>query len=279
MQNTPVPEHSKKNISILGCGWLGLPLAEHLISKKYKVKGSTRSSDKLSALEEAGIQPFVINLAAEKMIDPSFLFSEVLVLNIPPGIRRRPLESHLEELQRLFNQMRNNRPVKMIYVSSTSVYADQSREVNEEDADQSSALFKIEETIKTNCFQMEIALTIVRCGGLMGYGRVPCKYYSGKENLELDNTPVNYIFRDDVIGILEAIIEKDTWDEVFNAVALQKPLRYEVIEDCCGRTSYELPTFAKQPDKMPAFKTVNSEKVKEILNYKFKFPDPLKFPY
>ena len=27
-----------ESISILGCGWLGLPLAEHLIKKGYKVK-------------------------------------------------------------------------------------------------------------------------------------------------------------------------------------------------------------------------------------------------
>ena len=279
MQNTPISENSEKIISILGCGWLGLPFAEYLITKKYQVKGSTRSQGKLHNLKNAGIQPFVIDLSVPQTIDSNFFLSEVLVLNIPPGTRRRPIENHLEELQRLFDQMRQSSPKKLIYVSSTSIYADESMEVYEEDADRSSAIYKIEQKISEKCKQLGIALSIVRCGGLMGYGRVACKYYSGRQNLELDNTPVNYIFRDDVIGILTAIIEKNSWGEVYNAVAPQKPLRYEVIENCCARTEYVMPTFAKQPDQMPPFKTVNSRKVKERLNYDFKYPDPLKFPY
>ena len=41
-------------ISILGCGWLGLPLAKALIENGFSVKGSTTSTDKLTALENAG---------------------------------------------------------------------------------------------------------------------------------------------------------------------------------------------------------------------------------
>jgi 3-hydroxyisobutyrate dehydrogenase-like beta-hydroxyacid dehydrogenase len=32
-----------KSISILGCGWLGVPLAKHLIQKGFSVKGSVTS--------------------------------------------------------------------------------------------------------------------------------------------------------------------------------------------------------------------------------------------
>lgn len=45
-------------ISILGCGWLGLPLAKALIENGFSVKGSTTSTDKLTALENDGITPF-----------------------------------------------------------------------------------------------------------------------------------------------------------------------------------------------------------------------------
>ena len=44
-------------ISILGCGWLGFPLAKALLSKGLSVKGSTTSSEKLATLEKAGITP------------------------------------------------------------------------------------------------------------------------------------------------------------------------------------------------------------------------------
>lgn len=29
-----------KTISILGCGWLGLPLGQHLVQQGYHIKGS-----------------------------------------------------------------------------------------------------------------------------------------------------------------------------------------------------------------------------------------------
>ena len=57
-----------KKISILGCGWLGLPLAKSLLSKGYEVKGSTTSESKLEVLKNAGISPFQIQLEEHQII-------------------------------------------------------------------------------------------------------------------------------------------------------------------------------------------------------------------
>ncbi|RZJ28768.1 MAG: short-chain dehydrogenase, partial [Flavobacterium sp.] len=53
-------------ISILGCGWLGLPLAKSLIQKGYSVKGSTTSENKVDVLQANNIDPFVISLSEDK---------------------------------------------------------------------------------------------------------------------------------------------------------------------------------------------------------------------
>jgi UDP-N-acetyl-D-mannosaminuronate dehydrogenase len=50
-------------ISILGCGWLGLPLAKALLENGFSVNGSTTSVEKLSVLENLGIQPYLIALS------------------------------------------------------------------------------------------------------------------------------------------------------------------------------------------------------------------------
>ena len=42
-------------VSILGCGWLGLPLAKALIGEGYTVKGSTTTPAKLNLLKEEGV--------------------------------------------------------------------------------------------------------------------------------------------------------------------------------------------------------------------------------
>ena len=52
-----------KQISILGCGWLGMPLAKSLLEKGFSVKGSTTSLEKISAIQSNGIQPFQIELS------------------------------------------------------------------------------------------------------------------------------------------------------------------------------------------------------------------------
>ena len=54
-----------KQISILGCGWLGFPLAENLINKGNKIKGTTTSVDKLQLLSKAGIVPYLISISSE----------------------------------------------------------------------------------------------------------------------------------------------------------------------------------------------------------------------
>lgn len=114
------------NISILGCGWLGFPLAKHLMAKDYKVKGSTISSEKLELLKENNIQPFLVKLTPE-LEHPegirSFWDSEVLVLNIPSGRNRdNVIDFHTKQI-RSINKVITDSTIKFVaFVSSTSVY-------------------------------------------------------------------------------------------------------------------------------------------------------------
>ena len=84
-------------ISILGCGWLGFPLAKSLHSKGYEVKGSTTSESKLDVLKNAGILPFQIQLEENQIIGniEDFLKeTDILVIDIPPGLRRETSSSN-----------------------------------------------------------------------------------------------------------------------------------------------------------------------------------------
>ena len=55
----------KETITILGCGWLGLPLAKALVKSGYPVKGSTTREENLETLREAGLEPFLVELDPE----------------------------------------------------------------------------------------------------------------------------------------------------------------------------------------------------------------------
>jgi UDP-N-acetyl-D-mannosaminuronate dehydrogenase len=83
-------------ISILGCGWLGLPLAKALIENGFSVKGSTTSTDKLALLENAGITPFLIEIGENEINGNVVEFleeSRILIINIPPKLRGNSSEN------------------------------------------------------------------------------------------------------------------------------------------------------------------------------------------
>ena len=49
----------KRKIAVLGCGWLGLPLAKKLHSIGHTIKGSTTTKEKLLRLESNVMIPFI----------------------------------------------------------------------------------------------------------------------------------------------------------------------------------------------------------------------------
>jgi len=63
-------------ISILGCGWLGLPLAKALLSNGFSVKGSITSTSKQSNLEMQGVLPFLMALQSKAIERNSISFLE-----------------------------------------------------------------------------------------------------------------------------------------------------------------------------------------------------------
>ena len=270
-------------ISILGAGWLGLPLAQKLLQNNYVVKGSTTKMEKLATLRAVGIQPFMLNLTPEPMGIgwDFFLEADVLVINIPPRLERQEQGFCVAQMVALTQLMQRTMPKKIIYVSSTSVYPELNRQVFEADVQTppqaaASALVEAENMIQT----LPVPTVILRCGGLMGYDRVPGKYVAGKQQLTTGDIAVNYIHRDDAVGIIVQLIEADVsiWNQTYNAVAPVHPTRRDVYNKSCVDFLLELPTYAEPSQPLP-FKIVNSDKITAALPYQFIYPDPLEFLY
>src|SRR5690606_20928474 len=116
-----------KHVGILGCGWLGLPLAERLLQIGCSVKGSTTTAAKLEILGARGIDPFLIRVEASQITGNirAFLSGlEVLIIDFPPGLRRQPPGDYLQAIRLLLNSIREAEVKNIIFVSSTSVYED-----------------------------------------------------------------------------------------------------------------------------------------------------------
>lgn len=263
-------------ISILGCGWLGLPLAKKLIEKGYSVKGSTTSENKLPILAEAGIHPFLVTLESESISESITDFlakSEILIIDIPPKLRGNNADTEkkvfVEKIKNLIPFIEQSTVKKVLFVSSTSVYGNENKIITEQttpnpDTESGKQLLLAEALLQN---KQQIETTIIRFGGLIGEDRHPVKTLSGKENLENPDAPVNLIHQTDCIGLIYEIIHQSKWGEVFNAVAPFHPSREVYYTQKAAALNLPLPKFSPEPSQIK--KTISGEKIENSLQYQF----------
>lgn len=263
-------------ISILGCGWLGQPLAEALVRKGFLVNGSTTSSAKLPVLEKLEINPFEITLSANEILGnvASFLNgSDILIINIPPKLRRPEPEDFVSKIKNLIPFVENSFIKHVLFVSSISVYADNNSTVTEltlpqPESESGRQLWETEQLLHANTI---FDTTILRFGGLIGEDRHPIKSLAGRKNISNPDAPVNLIDQKDCIRIILTLLENDVWNETFNAVAPFHPTRKHYYTQCAAALQLPLPEF---DESKPSFgKTIATEKIISVLKYTFEKPN------
>ncbi len=262
-----------QKISLLGCGWLGLPLAKSLLEKGFLVNGSTTTEEKISLLKASGIRPFLISLGGNEIGSEINLFlqnSAILIIAIPPKLRSESSENFVAKIQNLIPFIEKSYIEKVLFVSSTSVYADDNLTVTEAinpkpNTENGKQILATELLLQNN---KNFQTTVVRFGGLIGIDRHPIAFLSGRKNIENPEAPINLIHQEDCIGVIESIIEKECWNETFNAVAPFHPTRKTYYTQKAIERNLLLPEFDKS--KPSNGKIISSNKVELILNYQFK---------
>ena len=263
-------------ISILGCGWLGFPLAKALLLKGFSVKGSTTSSEKLATLEKAGITPYLITLSENKITGNATDFlenSEILIIDIPPKLRGSEKENFVAKIKNVIPFIENSSIKNVLFISSTSVFNDDDAFVTEKtipkpNTESGKQLLEAEQLLRSNS---HFKTTIVRFGGLIGEDRHPIQFLAGRENLESPNAPINLIHQEDCIGIILKIIATNSWNETFNAVAPSHPSRETYYTQKAAALNLALPQF--NPENNFGGKIILSTRIENVLNYTFTKPN------
>ena len=258
---------------------MGFPLAQRLLSKENKIKGSTTTAKKLTILRQSGIDPYLVDLPSgfdDPGIEP-FWETDILILNIPPN-RKNPGagETYLEIVKRVLGKASNHSFSWIIFTSSTSVYSEVGGLTSENDAKRGTAsrksgeiLLEAEEMIQKS----DIDHTILRLGGLYGYGRHPVNYLSGKRDLEKGGKPVNLVHQLDCVNVIEEIINQKKRNEIYNVVSDGHPPRKEFYRSAASHFNLPQPTF--KPDSNSGYRIISNQKLKEDLFYKFSYPNPM----
>jgi len=270
-------ENVTKEISILGCGWLGVPLAKYFIQKGILVKGSVTSTDKFDLLRHAGILPFRLVVSATEVImdDPDFFHADVLIISIPPARTEDVEQAFPSQIRRLIPFILHSGIQKVIFISSTSVYPENNQYAKEDDQttpDKPSgrALLEAENLLKE---QAGFKTTIIRFGGLIGMNRNPARFLL-KSSQPIEDAPVNLIHQDDCIGIISAIINQHVWGETFNACSPEHPMKKEFYGKAASQSGYAAPEMSFKKAK---YKIVDSSKLINLLDYQFIYPSPMEY--
>lgn len=265
-----------KTIAILGCGWLGLPLGRHLAERGHRVKGATTTPEKLSVLEDAGIEPYRLTLDPDAEGDPRYFFeADVLFFNVPPPKHDDAGAFHVRQVRHAVERARAGGVGLIVFASSTGVYGPLGREVTEDDAGDprrrsARAVWAAEQWLR----DVEApAVTVLRYAGLYGYDRQPARWFAGRTDVSEGGRPVNMVHRDDAVVVAAEVIERGVGGEVLNVCADEHPTRADFYTTLAAQAGVEAPSFAD--DEPGAFKVVSNERLKRVLGYNFEHPDPL----
>ncbi len=252
----------QKNISILGCGWLGFPLATFLLEKGFSVKGSTRTAHKNELLGSKGVHPYCIDIDQSNSIDPEFFATDVLVIAIP--------SKNSEGFVQLITQIEQTSLKNVIFISATSVYPPSKEVVKESDATIDTPLASIEQLFMN---AKGVDTTILRFGGLYGPERNPGNFFKKGRVIKNPEGVVNMIHQEDCLAIIYKIIERGVENDIFNACADTHPTRRVFYTNAKQKLGQDAPAFEEgQPIVL---KEISSEKLKRKLKYAFKYADIL----
>lgn len=238
----------KNTIGIIGCGWLGLPLAKSLLQNGYQVRGSTTNNLKLPILEEEGISPYLVILGQDGITGSITEFLDrldVLIINVPPGLRGNNIENYVLKMKFLHDEIGKSSVKKILFVSSTSVYGAAKSEVTEDTVpmpvtESGRQLLEVEKIFQKD---KSIQTSIIRFGGLIGPKRHPINMLSGKKGLSNGNEPVNLIHLDDCIHLIKAVLENNWWDQIFNGVYPDHPLKRDYYSHMADKNSLPRPQY------------------------------------
>ena len=242
----------KKRIGVLGCGWLGLGLAQSYVADDFVVHGSRQSKIDADSLEEQGIHGFAVQISENHVSGnlSEFLHGvSRLFLTLPPGIQKNPKRNFVAVIQQLLPHINKSKVKKVVFTSSTGVYGPQQglvtpNSVAQPQTESGRQLLEVESILRS---QDGFSTQIVRLGGLLGGDRHPVKQLAKLPVVNNPQAPINLIHKADAIGLLRHLAEEAPWQRIYHGVAPWHPTKQDFYEQAAIEMQLPSPKFSKEP--------------------------------
>ncbi|MBW8182062.1 SDR family oxidoreductase [Shewanella nanhaiensis] len=264
-------------VSIVGCGWFGLPLAKALVKQGLAVSGSKRSAKDALALGLDNICGFVLDLDSTDGNQAQLnakLRTDAIIINIPPSIRKSP-GAYIRRLKQLKHLIADHQYQKLIFISTTGVYPSSEKLVTEQDAqahsEASEVLLQAE-----SLFNQASNACVIRFAGLVGPARHPGRFLAGKTELAGADSPVNIVHLDDCVAAVACVLSSGKVSDTYNLCAPSHPTRKEFYTKMAQSLSLVEPEFG---DTEQAGKVIDGSKISTELGFEYQHQDPMKISF
>lgn len=260
-------------ILVIGAGWLGTQLADVLQAEGHELWLSSRSPAKSSTVIE-GCGHFVLDLGQSVRPTPQLeaLFKDALVICTVPASRSDG-EGYLRSVAQLATLMKSSGSAACIHLSSSGVYEGLSGEVDEQSqlvlSDPRVELLAIGEKLLHGA----VPCCTLRLAGLIGPGRHPARFLSGKQAGGAD-VAVNMVHSIDVCAAVSAIVRQALWPELFNLSSPSFCSKAEFYLTACELASLPAPEFDPKASH-PSGRRVVSAKSQTIAGFSYRFDSAL----
>jgi len=266
------------SIAILGCGWLGTPLAKTL-QARYSVIVSTTRAEQQQQLITQGLSATLLSIPCPQRrlrLSP-IMQQSVLIIALPPKFRSGQRD-YVDHIKSIVAAAKHNNISQLILISSTAVYEGLTGKVTEQSllslaSDKAKMIAQAEQYVLAYTDDNHQGC-VIRLGGLVGEKRYPGYFLAGKQQLLNGGAPVNLIHQVDAIGIIQAVVNQQS-SGIFNGVCDTHISKQQFYQQACLLKGLVSPTFAPLTFEQNAAnaKIIDNQKVQQVLTYQFRYPD------
>jgi len=276
-------------VLIVGCGYVGLPLAKELVRLGHAVSGLRRSALAAAELQAAGITPLPADITRpETLASLPRDFDWVVNCTASGGGGAEDYRQiYLAGNRNLIAWLAGSPVKKFVYTSSTSVYAQNDGSLVTEAspvvpvADTARVLVETEKLLLAAVAERQFPAVVLRVAGIYGPGRGHWfkQFLRGEARLEGDGARfLNMIHRADLIGIIIAALRHARPGQIYNAADNKPVSQLNFFAWLAAELKQPLPaSVAAEPESWRrrgvTNKRISNAKLRAKLKYDFQFPD------
>lgn len=279
-------------VLVVGCGYVGLPLATELARLGHTVFGLRRSAESNEALQRAGINPLQADItqpATLKNLPRDFDWVVNCVASGGGGVDDYR-QLYLQGMQNLIQWLvpgRANEVPHFVYTSSTGVYGQNDGSLVDETSvaqpasETAQVLVKTEKLLLAAGREKNFPAMVLRAAGIYGpeRGYLLKQFLRGEARIEGTGArTLNMIHRDDLVRAIIAALERGRGGEIYNVTDGEPVSQVEFFRWLAAKLSKPLPPAVPEDVAAPrkrglTNKQVSNRKLKTELGLSFSYPD------